>query len=169
MSDSNEIENNGIDGEDNMGSLCHGLTQANIACSLKQTNKNLAVLTELSLDISQHDLSEYRLGVKNEVKPDVCAYLELPTVPDEEVDLISVSQMPELAIEILSPRQAISYLIRKIKAYFALGVKSCWLVNPATKSVTVYSQPKKSETFGMSVEMFDNVMDIRLPVTEIFS
>lgn len=40
-----------------------------------------------------------------------------------------------LVIEILSPRQALDYLIRKIHAYFKLGVKSCRLVMPALNEV----------------------------------
>ncbi len=53
MSDSYEIENNAIDGEDEMGSLNHGTAQTNLAGLLKfKCEKKLAVITELSIDIS---------------------------------------------------------------------------------------------------------------------
>jgi len=171
MSDTDSIENNAIDGEDEMGSLNHSTVQTNLAGWLKfKCDKKLAVMTELSLDISQYDLSEYRLDVKDELKPDVCAYINPPKVPDKEVDLLRVSQMPDLVIEILSPRQAISYLIRKVKAYFELGVKSCWLVVPSMEAIDIYSQPSQHKTFGISdTHLIDEVMEIQLPIQNVFS
>jgi Uma2 family endonuclease len=171
MSDSYEVEHNGIDGEDEMGSFNHSRVQFNLGLLLGTYVKNkLHFATELSLDISQHDLSEYRLDGKYEIKPDVCAYFEPPIIPKTEDDLVTVSKMPDLAIEILSPRQATSYLIRKIKAYFVLGVQSCWLVDPGRQIITVYSQ-QNHKTFDVErdTELIDEVMDIRLPLKEIFN
>ncbi|MCP4695281.1 MAG: Uma2 family endonuclease [Gammaproteobacteria bacterium] len=54
---------------------------------------------------------------------------------------MKVSQMPDLAVEILSPRQVVDYLVRKINAYFELGVKSCWLVMPSLDEVRFYLAP----------------------------
>ncbi len=171
MTDSYEVEHNGIDGEDEMGSFNHSRVQFNLGFLLGTYVKHLHFATELSLDISQHDLSEYRLDGKYEIKPDVCAYFEPPIIPNIEDDLVTVSKMPDLAIEILSPRQATSYLIRKIKAYFVLGVKSCWLVDPGRQIITVYYSPEKHKTFDIQrdTEVIDEVMDIRLPIKEIFS
>jgi len=168
MSDTYDIENNGIDGEDEVGSINHSLAQAKIAGMLINDDK-LSVMTELSLDISQYDLSKYKLKIKDEFKPDVCAYLKRPVIPDGENDLLRVSQMPDLAIEILSPRQAVSYLVRKIKAYFELGVRSAWLVNPDQKIISVYSSPNDWKTFGREdIEIIDELMDIRLPIQKVF-
>jgi Uma2 family endonuclease len=169
MSDTYEIENNAIDGEDEMGSINHSLAQAKLTILLGSYDR-LTIMTELSLDISQHDLSKYRLDAKNELKPDICAYLEPPVIPEGEDDLVTVSQMPDLAIEVLSPRQAVSYLVRKIKAYFELGVRSCWLVIPPAKTINVYSQPNKNNPFGMNdTEVVDEVMDIHLPIQKVFN
>jgi Uma2 family endonuclease len=171
MSDSYEVENNAIDGEDQMGSLNHSIAQNRIGGLLQfKCNKEFTVMTELSLDISHHDLRSYRLESKYELKPDICAYLERPVIPDKEDDLLTVSKMPDLAIEILSPRQSISYLIRKINAFFELGVRSCWLVIPANEIISVYSRPNRRESFSVErdTEVIDKVMDIRLPITEIF-
>ncbi len=171
MSDSYEVEHNGIDGEDKLGSLNHGIAQTKLNYLLLNDNKNLTVISELSIDISQHDLSKYRLESKSELKAEVCAYLEPPIIPDTEDDLVTVSKIPDLVIEILSPRQAISYLIRKINAFFELGTKSCWLVNPSQQIITVYSQPNQRETFvsNKDAKVIDEVMNIHLPIQEIFS
>lgn len=158
------------DEEDKMGSVMHSGTQARIA-GLLLYHDNLSVFTQLSLDISQHDLNKYRLKAKDDWKPDVCAYLGSPPMPDEEFedDLISVSQMPELAIEILSPRQSVSYLVRKIKAYFALGVKSCWLVMSSLEEIRVFSQANSYKTFDVNdIELVDDMIDIRLPLQKVF-
>jgi Uma2 family endonuclease len=174
MSDTYEIENNAIDGEDEMGSLNHSMVQTNLAGLLKfKCEKKLAVMTELSLDISQHDLSKYDIDAKEELKPDVCAYLKRPVVPDGKNDLLKVSQMPDLVIEILSPRQSVDYLVRKTKAYFDLGVRTCWLVNPDQEIISVYSRPKqhlrcKTVALDTTPEVIDEIMDIRLPIREVF-
>jgi len=50
-----------------------------------------------------------------------------------------------------------------------LGVKSCWLVDPSVDVVHVYPQIDQHKTFDMSdTEVIDNIMDIRLPIPEIF-
>ncbi len=168
MSDTYEIENNAIDGEDEMGSLNHSAVQSNLTYLLKCETKCF-VATELSLDISQYDLSEYELGSKNELKPDVCAYLKRPVIPKGKNDLLKVSQMPDLVIEILSPRQSVDYLIRKIKAYFELAVRSCWLVDPSRNLLTLYSSPNQYQTFTQKdINFSDKIMDIQLPIKEIF-
>lgn len=168
MSDTYEVENNGIDGEDQMGSWYHSCTQTKLASLLDQ-KESFFVVTELSLDISQHDLSQYRLEASAELKPDVCVYLKRPIIPENETDLVTVSQMPDLAIEVLSPKQSVSYLNRKIKAYFELGVRSCWLVNPEQGFISVYSTPNRGKPFSYKeVEVIDEVMDIRLPIQKVF-
>jgi len=137
--------------------------------SLLDQEERFFVLTELSLDISQYDLSEYRLDAKNEIKPDVCVYLKRPIIPVQETDLITVSQMPDLAIEVLSPRQSISYLTRKIKAYFELGVKSSWLVNPEQGFISIYSTQNRGKPFSYrDAEAIDEIMNIRLPIQKVF-
>jgi len=174
MSDTYKIENNAIDGEDEMGSLNHSMVQTNLAGLLKfKCDKKLAVMTELSLDISQHDISQYELEASAELKPDVCAYLKRPVIPKGKNDLIKVSQMPDLIIEILSPRQSVDYLVRKTKAYFELGVRTGWLVNPDQKIITVYSRPKQflqTKTFALDTtpEIIDPIIDLRLLMREIF-
>jgi Uma2 family endonuclease len=78
-----------------------------------------------------------------------------------------MSEMPLLAIEILSPKQGIYDILEKFKIYFTLGIKSCWLVIPATATVTVYSlEGFKSFNSG---EVVDETLNIHLLIAEIFS
>jgi Uma2 family endonuclease len=92
--------------------------------------------------------------------------------PDEinDYDILKMSEMPLLAIEILSPRQSLEELLDKFKVYFALGIKSCWLVIPPLESVTVYSSDNMSKSFAMPIcqEVFDEILDVKIPLLEIF-
>jgi len=171
MSFVNEFEDEVLEDEEvGMGSLYHGTTQANLACLLNN-DERFMVVTELSLDATSIDLKRFNIKAKDELVPDLCVYTNPLPAPDEEVDddLIRVSQMPDLAIEVLSPMQSVGFLVRKIKAYFALGIKSCWLVIPVTKTVNVYSQANQSDIFDLKdPEVIDEVMEIRLPIQKVF-
>ncbi|MDM8562447.1 Uma2 family endonuclease [Candidatus Marithioploca araucensis] len=127
MSEVIDFENEIPDEEREMGSFNHSLTQSNLT-SLLHNDERFTTLVEFSLEPSKIDLSQFDLKAKDELKPDVCVYTNPPTVEPPD-DLVKTTQMPDLAIEILSPLQTVSELISKLKAYFALSVKSCWLVS----------------------------------------
>lgn len=153
--------------ESNMGSFIHSRTQGRLIV-LIGCDERFEVMPELSLDTTQIDLSQFGLKAKDELKPDVCVYTKPPEAEPPD-DIIKTTQMPDLAIEILSPSQTISELINKLKAYFALNVKSCWLVVPSLTTINVYSQPKQYNTFDMSdTEIVDELIDIRLPIQQVF-
>ena len=73
-----------------------------------------------------------------------------------------------LDIEILSPMQGVQSLIDKVHVYFALGVRSCWIVYPYNRSVTVYTSPKTFTTYSTG-DVVDEILDLRLSLAEIFS
>lgn len=73
------------------------------------------------------------------------------------------------AIEVLSFHQFSSSLVEKFKAYFALGIQSCWLVEPLTPSIHVYTSPEHWRTFGIDDELTLEEYAIQFPVAEVFS
>jgi Uma2 family endonuclease len=152
-----------------MGSLNHSLAQAQITGSLIN-DKRFTVMIELSLDASQMDLSQFDLKVKEELKPDICLYPNTVWF-SESTDILKMSDMPLLIIEILSPKQGIDDILAKFKAYFALGVKSCWLVTPALRTITIYSQINNFRSYDIhrDTELVDELLDIRLPLQKIFN
>ncbi len=153
--------------ESDVGSLNHSLAQGRIT-TLLGCDERFEVMVKLSLDTTQIDLKRFNLNAKDELVPDICIYNGLPPTLDDD-DVLKVSQMPDLAIEVLSPRQFIGELIRKIKAYFVLGVKSCWLAIPSIEAIDVYSQPQKHRIFTLNdTEVVDEVMDIHLPIQKVF-
>jgi Uma2 family endonuclease len=145
-----------------MGSLNHSAIQVNLAVLLKQVG-TFSVYTELSLDTSRLDKTKYKF--KEEIKPDVCIYPKRGL--SRPYDILKMTEMPILAIEILSPKQGIQEIVEKIDAYFALGVRSCWLIDPTTAIVIVYRALDERNVFA-SGEVIDDMIGIRLPFDEIF-
>lgn len=158
-----------IDNEKSMPSIKHSLVQTNIAGMLFNDTR-FTTFVELSLDAATIDLAQFGLKTKDELVPDICVYLISPPIDDRPgYDSIKVSCYPDLVIEILSPTQAIGELLKKIEAYFALGVKSCWLAIPAFKEIKVFSQLNQYETFNLNNgEIVDKTLDIRLPMERLF-
>ena len=95
---------------DNLGSFNHSTLQFNVGYALRQLG-DFTVATELSLDSSHLDKERFRVG--NEVKPDVCIYPKRGL--SKPYDILRMTEMPLLAIEILSPRQLIEDLFHKIE------------------------------------------------------
>jgi len=152
--------------EDNMGSINHSIAQVRIA-SLLNNDERFTVMTELSLDISQQDFSRYGIKAKDEIKPDICLYPN--TIDWQDIDILKMTEMPLLIIEILSPSQSLEMLKNKVYAYFALDVKSCWLVIPSIEAIDIYSQPKQHRTFTINdTEVIDELFEIHLPIQKVF-
>jgi Uma2 family endonuclease len=150
---------------EDMGSFNHGYLQARLVVLLDRLGSYTPV-NELSLELGAIDLGAYDLRTTTEVRPDISLYpkrgLSRPT------DILRMSEMPLLAVEILSPRQGTYEILEKFKVYFELGIKSCWLVDPAINTVTVYTSINQWRTFS-SGELVDETLSIRLPMDDIFA
>ena len=64
------------------------------------------------------------------------------TVPDEQVP----SLYPDIAVEVLSPKNTRAEIKRKLKEFFTAGTKLVWVVHPKKREVTVYTAPDQSAT-----------------------
>ena len=153
--------------ESRMPSRNHSFLMGRIT-GLLFNEERFTVMPGLSLDTSQVDLSQFDIKAKDELIPDISLY------PNEvglggPLDELKMKEMPLSVIEILSPRQSMNDIIAKFHAYFALGIKSCWLIMPAIKSITVYLKLSQHKTFHLNDnEVVDEVIDIRLPMPKIF-
>ncbi len=153
--------------EQEMGSLNHSLIQARLIGLLGQ-DARFTPAVELSLDMTQLDLSQFGLTAKSELKPDICLYSSDLWL-SEQGDILKMEEMPLLAVEVISPKQGFYDIVNKFKAYFALNIKSCWLVMPEVKSLVIYTQIDKFQTFDMNdEEIADEIMDIHLPIEKVF-
>ena len=103
--------------------LHHSAVQVSLAVQLFG-QKDFSVFSELTI----------RLGDRK-YTPDLSIY------PFETVDYTQSESprtfAPLVCIEIISPPQTTVELLGKSKAYFAHGVKSCWIVDPALQTITI--------------------------------
>jgi len=149
-----------------MPSINHSYIQSRLILSFGDSDQ-FTLFTELSLDASQVDLAQFGLKSKDELIPDICLYEGIHQFEPRK-DSSKRTDMPILVVEILSPNQGISELMNKFEAYFALGIKSCWLVIPPNETITIYF-PDKFETFGYKDnEIIDDTLNFRIPIQKIW-
>jgi Uma2 family endonuclease len=78
---------------------------------------------------------------------------------------------PDLAVEVVSPSDRASEVIGKADDWLRFGCAAVWVVDPETKTVTVYSQ--RPQTLFLSVNdtlvCEELLPGFRLPVSEIFA
>jgi Uma2 family endonuclease len=117
--------------------------------------KQYSVFTELSIEIEG-----------KEYVPDICVYARREM--DFLHDTIRMTEMPLLAIEILSPSQVIQELTSKIEIYINAGIQSCWLVIPTTRTIAVFSDLENFNSYSNG-EVVDKKLNISLPLSEIFT
>lgn len=132
----------------------HGYIQTNLAVALHKLQK-YSIVTAVTIEIKGKPYI-----------PDILVYPKRPL--DLVHDMIQMTEMPLLAIEILSPTQGVKEMADKFEIYFQAGIQSCWLVVPFIASVTVYAQLTQSKTFTEQ-QLIDNKLDIHLSIAEIFS
>ena len=138
-----------------MPSKNHSIIQSNLIVELTIPYRDkFRLLSEVKLNMPPVD-----------TVPDVAIYplMEFDSLHDET----KMEEMPLGAIEIISPSQGDQELVGKISRYFDFGVKSCWLVQPTFRIVTVFSDKTTFKTF-IDGELYDPVLDIRLDLNRIF-
>ncbi|MEZ4861817.1 MAG: Uma2 family endonuclease [Caldilineaceae bacterium] len=145
-----------------MGSYNHALVQGNLVYLLR-IHSQLTIFTELSLATSGLDKIQFPY-VQDELIPDICAY---PCSSLIDLDILVMDEMPDLILEVVSPLEGAHELVQKFQAYFALGIHSCWLVDPTIAAVRVYHQGESPVTFSAG-DVVDDVVNLKIPVAEIF-
>ena len=148
-----------------LGSYNHSYLQAKLTSLFFIMNEYTA-FTELSLDVSHLEDDVLRAKFIDTIKPDICLYPARSL--DVAEDILKMTEMPLLTIEILSPMQGVQTLLEKIKVYFALGVQSSWLIYPSVRTVAVYSSAKAFMSYSDG-DVVDETLGIRIPLSDIFS
>jgi len=139
-----------------MPSFNHGLLQASLARELGVKYKSkYHILSELSLQLGDW------LSV-----PDLCIYPKQPL--DLRNDQTKTQEPPLCAIEISSPTQPMGELILKAGQYFDHGVRSVWVVFLELGNIYVFSGKDAYEIYRPEETLKDAVLDIELPLAEVF-
>ncbi len=138
-----------------MPSKHHAFIQSRLLSQFdRRYSERYTALPELFLD----------LPIRDRV-PDLCIYPYMASMGEEA---IKMTDLPLCAIEIISPTQNHIDLLIKRRQYFDAGIQSYWLVFPDPKSVYVYSSPDEFEVYSYREVLKDTVLDIELPLSEVF-
>ncbi|MBK9335688.1 MAG: Uma2 family endonuclease [Lewinellaceae bacterium] len=139
-----------------MPSLNHSIIQANLIIQLGLLyKKQYRVASEISLDLS--DWSSV---------PDICIFPKMPL--DLQNDVTAMTQAPLCTVEIISPSQSLTELVTKARDYFRHGVQSCWIVLLPLGNIYVFRAPEEYDIFRANETLQDKVLDISIPLAEVF-
>lgn len=112
-------------------------------------------------------VSELHLDTKPRPKvPDLAIYSYRKF--DADRNETRMTEPPLCAIEILSQEQGMATVLSKRFVYFDFGVKSYWLVLPATQTIYVYSSATEFEVFSKNQTLRDERLDIEIKLAEVF-
>lgn len=136
-------------------SVNHSKIIHRLSIALDRYNSRFDILPELELQLST-----------GKCKPDVCVY---PLIPDDwENDIIYYSQPPIIAIEVVSPRQAIGDIVDKMNTlYLPADVPSIWIIIPSLQQVNIRTNQGHRLTFTEGV-IVDPITDIEIPFDLLF-
>jgi Uma2 family endonuclease len=132
----------------------HGYVQALITGAILRYRDNYTPFGELTLQLG--DLR---------VTPDLCVYPKMEVNLQE--DVVRMEDPPLLAVEIVTPSQSTQDVVDKINDMLDAGVQSCWLVQPAMETITIYMEGDKPQTFSTGT-VTDPATDIQVEVSEVF-
>lgn len=137
-----------------MPSFNHGAIQANLIGEFIQ-QRNFRVCSELSLELGGQSLT-----------PDLSIYPREPL--NLRHDEIKRTDPPLVVVEILSPTQGHQSVMEKVDAYFRNGVKSCWIVSPPFRTITIL-KPDGTEDVIHSGVAKDPATGLTADVQAVFS
>lgn len=92
--------------------------------------------------------------------------------PDRTVDADDqISKIaPDLAVEVLSPKNTRGEMTRKLREYFLAGVRVVWLIDPRKRVAVVHTAPDKKTVIDEAGTLAggDVIPGFRLPLAQLF-
>jgi Uma2 family endonuclease len=86
-------------------------------------------------------------------------YISYARLPKKPVLDEACPVPPELAIQIISPRQAFGEMAAKATAYLDAGVLRVWVVDTQAKSITVFYPDAPPQTFLRATLLTDTILE----------
>ena len=137
-----------------MPSRNHGRVQTNLIAEFVQ-QRQFSIYSELTLNVSGTNYT-----------PDISVYPQ--EAADYRHDEACRADLPLLAVEILSPTQSHQEVVEKAEVYLRNGVKSCWIVTPPLRTLTVLLPDGREEVFRSGVAK-DPVTGMSADLAKVFS
>lgn len=136
-------------------SLNHSKLIHRLSVALDRYEDTHDILPEMELDLST-----------GKCKPDIAIYQKLHI--DWLNDIIFYNQPPIVAVEILSPKQALTDLTDKAyKHYFPAGVQVVWLVIPTIRLIQLLLPDGSTQTWSNGL-MNDPITGMELDLGYLF-
>jgi Uma2 family endonuclease len=114
-------------------------------------------------------LPETDLAVRanTRLRPDL-GFFSAETWSTVDLDRVPVVQIPDMAIEIVSPSETSTAINRKIDAYLKWGVQEVWLIEPEIRTLFVHTLAGAQRLTEGAYLMSDLIPGWRIQVSEIF-
>jgi len=142
----------------------HGRLQAQMAHLLLQwveeRNRGGAVVTHTGF-VLRRNPDTVRL-------PDV-AHVSAERMPESAWARGLWQMGPDLAVEVTSPSNTWTEIQRKVDDYLGAGTLAVWVVDPPTRTVTVYRPGAEARRLDAAAELADDaVPGFRVPLARLF-
>ncbi len=137
-----------------MPSRNHGRVQTNLIVEF-YPQQQFSIYSELTLAMAGADYT-----------PDISVYPREPA--DYRHDEVARAEPPLVAVEILSPTQSHQQVVEKAELYLRHGVKSCWLVSPPLRTVTILLPDGHEEVFHRGA-VKDPATGLMADLSKVFS
>lgn len=109
-----------------------------------------------------------RQGIDWAPVPDLL-YVSNQRLPDDFVGDGPCPVPPELAVEIISPDQSFGEMTEKALDYLAARVLRVWIVDPKSKSITVFRPEAIPQIFRGDTQLTDSLFpDLNLTAQDLF-
>jgi Uma2 family endonuclease len=103
--------------------------------------------------------------------PDV-AFASWDRLPGRQMPRVPIPDLaPDLAVEVLSEGNTAAEMARKRSEYFAAGVRLVWMIDPRTRTATVFTGPEQSTALDESQTLDGGTVlpGFLLPLRELFA
>ncbi len=137
-------------------SFNHGVVQHRLGTALSSFSA-FTLASELTLKFPDGE----------KLTPDLCAYPRRTI--DWSRDIIGMTEMPRMVVEIVSPCQGFQDIMEKLDRFFAHGVESAWVIQPYSQSITIYLPGQSRPLNFFQGEVRDPATGMTVRVEDIFA
>ncbi len=146
-----------------------GTEESMLAMFLGRQIGNFADKDDLGIVLGEAGFLELTEGLVR--GPDV-SFIAWDQLPDGKLPKKRIARLfPNLAVEVLSESNTAKEMARKRQEYFAQGTQIVWQVNPADKTVEVFTSPTESTMLrvGQTLDGGPVLPGFKLKLSKIFT
>jgi Uma2 family endonuclease len=146
-----------------------GLRESFLAIALGSFLREFVVPRNLGLVSGEAGMMRLFAGMVR--IPDV-AFASWARLPGRRVPVEPIPDLvPDLAVEVLSRSNTEEEMARKLREYFAAGVRLVWLVDPEARTVAVYTSAEQFTLLDQTqaLDGGDVLSGFTLPLSQLFA